>query len=199
MSNTLADASDAVLAARRGMIDITVDPAPADILAALRADPRHSYESFLTVLARLGAGAVLVLLTALFCWFTDPEADKLVLLSTALAGGVVGIAAFRFGVEHQWKRRLSRIVSARRDPYRVIGDGRSLSVEDEHTFLRMNLEGLRQVVETPRHLVVFHRHAPVLALPRTAFPRPEIATALADFLRSRTDQANGQTPETRHE
>ena len=111
----------------------------------------------------------------------QPAADTVELAGTALAGGVVGIAAFRFAVEHQWKRRLARHVSARRDPYRFVGDGRSLSIEDQHASLRINLDGLRQVVETPHHLIVFHRFAPVLALPRKAFARPEIATALRGF------------------
>ena len=32
------------------------------------------------------------------------------LVSTALAAGVVGIAAFRFAVEHQWKAPVARDV-----------------------------------------------------------------------------------------
>jgi hypothetical protein len=185
--------------ARNGIIDITVVPNPADLRVAVRADPARPYEALLTILARLGSGAVFAGLTAAFLWLMQPAGDTLVLLSTALAGGVVGIAAFRFAVEHQWKARLLREAVTRRDPYRLVGDGRTLSIEDEHTLVRMDVDGLRQLVETPLHLIVFHRHAPVLALPRTAFARPEIATAFADFLRRRIAPGAGHTPETRHE
>ena len=83
----------------------------------------------------------------------------------------------------------------RRDPYRLIGDGHSLSVEDA-THLsahesRRPAPGRRDAATI---IIVFHRHAPVLALPRTAFPPAEIATAFADFLRSRIDL--GHRPQT---
>ena len=71
MSITLADTSDAALAARRGIVDITVDPGPADLRVALRAEPSRPYKSFLTVLARLGAGAVFASLTAISCRSPD--------------------------------------------------------------------------------------------------------------------------------
>jgi hypothetical protein len=199
VSEALADVSDAVTAARNGIVDIMVVPSSGDLRVAARANPYRPYDALLTILARLGSGAVFAGLTAAFMWLMNSAEDTLVLLSTALAGGVVGIAAFRFAIEHQWKTRLLRDAVVRRDPYRLVGDGRSLSIEDEHTFVRVNLSGLLQLVETPRHLIVFHRHAPVLALPRTAFPRPETATAFADFLRSRIDSAAGHTPETRTE
>lgn len=194
MSEALAEMSDAVAAARRGIVDLMVTPTSADLRVASRANPYRLYESLLTVLARLGSGAVFAGLTALFLWWMGTAEDNVVLAGTALAGGVVGIAAFRFAVEHQWKTRLARDVVARRDPYRLTGDGHSLSIEDQHTLLRMNLDGLRQVAETPHHIIVFHRHAPVLALPRAAFPRAEMATALTDFLRSRIDSATGPRP-----
>ena len=63
-----------------------------------------------------------------------------------------------------------RHVVGRRDPYRFVGDGRSLSIEDEHGLLRVDLDGLRQVVETPSHLIIIHRFAPVLALPGRPSP-----------------------------
>jgi hypothetical protein len=199
VSEAFAGVSDAVSAARNGVVDITVVPSAVDLRVAVRANPNRPYDALLTILARLGSGAIFAGLTAAFMWLMNSAEDTVVLVSTALAGGVVGIAAFRFAIEHQWKIRLLRDAVARRDPYRVVGDGRSLSIEDEHTFVRVNLSGLRHVVETTRHLIVFHRHAPVLALPRAAFPRPEIATAFANFLRSRIDSADGHTPETRIE
>jgi hypothetical protein len=199
VSDALAERSDAVAAARRGIVDIIVTPNAADLRVAARANPYRLYESLLTVLARLGSGAVFAGLTAGFLWLAGSAEDKIMLISTALAGGVVGIAVFRFAIEHQWKGRLARDIVARHDPYRVTGDGRSLAIEDEHVLVRMDLDGLRLVVDAPHHLLVFHRHAPVLALPRTAFPRPEIATALADFLRSRIAPAIGPSPEIHHE
>jgi hypothetical protein len=194
VSEAFAERSDAVAAARNGLVDILVVPSAADLRVASRANPYRLYDSLLTVLARLGSGAVFAGFTAGFLWLMGSAEDTIVLVSTALAGGVVGIAAFRFAIEHQWKRRLARDGVARRDPYRLTGDGRSLSIEDEHVLIRMDLEGLRQIVDTPHHLLVFHRHAPLLALPRTAFPRPEIATALADFLRRQIAPATGSAP-----
>lgn len=199
MSEAFAAPLDTVAAARRGVVDLMVVPTSAERRVEARADPYRPYNAMLTILARLGSGAVFAGFTAGFLWLMGSADDTILLLSTALAGGVVGIAAFRFAVEHQWKRRLARNVVGRRDPYRLIGDGRSLAIEDEHLLVRMNLDDLRQLVETPRHLIIFHRYAPVLALPRTAFPRPEIATALAEFLRRRIDSADGHTTETRHE
>ena len=197
MSDAIAARSDEVAAARRGIVDIMVSPDAADLRVAGRAHPYRLYESLLTVLARLGSGAVFAGLTLGFLWLSGSAEDGIMLASTALAAGVVGIAVFRFAVEHQWKRRLARDVVARSGPYRVTGDGRSLAIEDEHVFVRMDLDEIRLVVDTPRHLLVYHRYAPVLALPRAAFPRPEIATALADFLRSRGAPAPGPRPETK--
>nr|WP_246505139.1 YcxB family protein [Microvirga antarctica] len=74
-------------------------------------------------------------------------------------------------------------------------------MDNEEIGFHVRLSSVSRVAETKTHLVLFKRRTPFLAIPKTAFARPDDATAFARFL-GRMIAPAGQTPyppETRHE
>ena len=173
-----------------GVIDIAVLPTRADLRAVTRLDPDRGFYILVTLLSRVGAGALAACLAGVFLWFADPASREGLTLATGmLAAGIVGIAAFRFAVEQRWKRRiadrLAGHLASHREPFRVRADGAVLAIEEDHRIVRMDLTGFHRLAETKTHLVLFRNETPVVVLPKTAFPGPESAAAFADFLRRR--------------
>jgi hypothetical protein len=172
--------SDPPIGAADGIIDILVTPGASDLRALTRLDPWRGFHLVTTILARTGAGALAAGATAIFVWVGDPDQSSLGVLTAALAGGLVGIAAFRFAMERAWKQRIARdLIGA---PFRFRSDGERLSLADDTLARALPLAAIDRVAETRTHLILFLRGTPFLALPRSAFPTPDDAVAFARFL-----------------
>jgi hypothetical protein len=191
------DALEAVTKADYGLIDVRIVPSEADLRALVRADPQRPYFIIMTILSRLGAAALSAGLTAMALWFWDQlDASLLQDYTKIVAGGLAGVLAFRLLVEQKWKRRV-RIVFSKLRPFQVTSDGKMLTTRNEHTVSQVALSGIDRLLRTPTHLILFKDRAPFLAMPRSAFDKPETLDAFAAFLdgmrASASDQATRQT------
>lgn len=183
MSEGQSTLSDAQADAARGIINLWITPSTASRKAMVRANPHRLIFVVITIFSRVGAFSLAAFLTWVLFWALDMLAQP-VLKSVALtiAGGIVGLLIFRALVEGSWKRRTHKTLQGAR-PFRVVGDGRMLTIEDELITSRIAFSGIDRLVEKLSHLVIIKDGVVLLALPKTAFGSPQIFDAFASFLR----------------
>jgi hypothetical protein len=182
--------------AAEGVIDIPITPTWSDLRACARFDPHRRFHIVTTVLARIGAGALVAGATGAIVWMTEPEQKNLTLITVALMGGLVGIAAYRFAMERAWGRRIVRDLIKNRQPFRLRADGSLLTLDEGRIGRRVRIADIHRLAETKTHLVLFTGGAPFAALPRAAFPTPSEAAAFAGFLHRMIVKASGPAADT---
>lgn len=183
MSEGPTTLSDAQADAARGIIDLWITPSMASRKAMVRANPHRLVFVVITIFSRIGAFSLAAFLTWLVFLALDmlaqPVLKSVVLIIT---GGIIGLVIFRALVEGRWKRRTYKALQEAR-PFRVVGDGHMLTIEDKLITLQIAFSGIDHLVEKLSHLVIIKDGTVLLALPKTAFGSPQIFEAFATFLR----------------
>lgn len=177
--------SDALEKAAQGIIDVRFTLSTSDLKVLVRLDPDRPFYIILTLFSRLGAFALATALTGAAVLASGlVERNHPEVLTLAIAGGLVGIAAFRLLVERTWRQRIRKSLFQPTRSMHVTGDGQALTVEDEHVSSRIAFSGIDHLIEAPTHLVFYQDRAAILALPKTAFENQEIFAVFTAFLQS---------------
>lgn len=178
--------SDTVNNAAQGIIDVRFNPSPADLKALVRHGPDRFYLPIITVLSRIGAFAVTAGLAGLLLWTMDVlEASFLEKVTLTIAGGLIGLMAFRMLFENGWRRSIRKSPFHPAQSLHVTSDAHALTIEDEHVRTRIGFPGIERLVRRDNHLIISRNQVSILALPKGAFAQPEAFDAFASFLQSR--------------
>lgn len=177
--------SDSLKKAAQGIIDVWFTPSTSDLRILVRLDPDRPFYIVLTVLSRLGAFALAAGLTLAGLWASGLlDQDMVQNLTLAVAGGLIGIVAFRLLVEKAWRRHIHRSLFKPSRHMHVTSNGQALTIEDEHAQSRIAFSGIDRVIEVPTHLVLYQDRTSIIALPKAAFGKPEDFKAFASFLKN---------------
>ena len=178
--------SDSLEKAALGIIDVRFTPSASDLKVLVRHVPDRAYHAIVTILSRTGAFAVAAGVSGLVLWnFQALQASMLEKITLAIAGGLVGLMAFRMLVEGAWQRSIRKSLFLPAQSLHVTSDGHALTIEDEHVRTRIAFSGIERLARLESHLVVYRKRMLILALPKAAFAQPEIFDAFASFLQSR--------------
>ena len=135
--------SDAFEKAAQGIIDVRFTPSLTELKVLVRHVPDRPYLVIVTILSRIGAFAIMAGLTGLVLWNLDAlQASFLEKITFAIAGGLIGLMAFRMLFEEGWRRSIRNPLFDPTRTLHVTGDGSALTIEDEHVRTRIAFAGI---------------------------------------------------------
>ncbi len=187
--------SDTLTNAAQGIIDVRFTPSLAELKVIVRDSPDRLCFAIVTILSRIGAFAVAAGLAGLVLWNVDAiQASVLEKVTLAIAGGLIGLMAFRVVFERKWRHSIRESLFHPARTLHVTSDGQALTIEDEHVRTCIVFSGIERLSRLESHLIFYRKRKAVVALPKDAFDQPEPFEAFASFMQSRVAADRTQQP-----
>ncbi|WP_423790755.1 YcxB family protein [Microvirga solisilvae] len=187
--------SDLVKNAAQGIIDVSFTPSLADLKVLVRNVPDRLCFAIVTILSRIGAFAIAAALAGLVLWNVDAiQASVLENVTLAIAGGLIGLMAFRMLFERRWRSSIRKSLFHHAQTLHVTSDGQALTIEGEHVKTCIAFAGIERLAKLETHLIFYRKRDAILALPKAAFAQPEAFEAFASFMQSRMAADQTQQP-----